>query len=245
MTPKCIYFMQGKTIFNAALTSNGFRALLSGGHTEFRTSSKEVFEYDFVKGFRKLSAELSSPRDGHVCILLPGFDEASVAISDPDEVANYSNLPSVMIVGANLETDSSSEIVRFKEEEDVSEVEDYPLVVEGPFGSDRIICGGKDFKAKMRSKDCYKLENGSWAKQADLPIGLSHSAALTVHEELWVFGGQSDRDIESTIWVFDGQEWEERGQMPRGLAEHCAVKVDEDTVLIIGGTVLNRQKLHD
>jgi len=227
----------------AAASVGQSRVLVAGGRGSYRssTSNVNVYEYDQLLGFRKLPATLSSARDGPAVIALPAYVDASAEVAPPVDIPTYSGLIPFVAVGANQASDPASEVITFSQES--LKVEEYPLLVEGPFGgyvgAERIpvICGGRDFKhGRQRTSQCFALkETNAWTEVAALPTPLSHAAAATVNDELWVFGGHSDRNIESGVWAFDGESWRQVTSMPRGLTDHCVVRVDEEKVLVLGG----------
>ncbi len=107
-----------------------------------------------------------------------------------------------------------------------------------------IICGGGKPNRWVDSCDCYALQNQSWTKISSLNQCRRYPASALVsleHEEevLMITGGEKEwatplKSVES----YDGTDWEQ-GQvsvLPRGVWEHCLVKINSTTLLLIGGS---------
>ncbi len=80
---------------------------------------------------------------------------------------------------------------------------------------------------------------GKWIDVSPLPVGVSGAAVTVVGDELWMFGGRSDHQIEDAVVAYDGKKWRQETavKMPRSLENHCAVALDDGKeIMIIGGT---------
>ncbi len=103
-----------------------------------------------------------------------------------------------------------------------------------------IICGGNNGNDLC---DCYALQNQSWTKISSLNQCRRYPASALVslkHEEevLMITGGYDAPTVLNSVEFFDGTDWEQ-GQvsvLPRGVWEHCLVKINSTTLLLVGGS---------
>jgi N-acetylneuraminic acid mutarotase len=121
---------------------------------------------------------------------------------------------------------------------------EFPVYLKGCTGqlfnkSTPMICGGWN---GYYSCDCYALQNQSWTKISSLNQcrGYPASALVSLEEEeevLMITGGSNGSKILKSVESFDGKNWEQ-GQLPElpiGIWDHCLVKINATTLLIIGG----------
>jgi len=113
-------------------------------------------------------------------------------------------------------------------------------------GERPIICGGYKISRWVDSCDCFELKGGSWVSIASLPECRRYtSSSLSLQngngdELLIVAGGSSDygliRNVKS-VEAFDGNKWslEKVSPLPTSVWLHCMVRINESTLLSIGG----------
>ena len=93
-----------------------------------------------------------------------------------------------------------------------------------------ISCGGF-------SKKCYTLEtNGSWVPFHDRSQWSSFFSMTILNEKIVVIGRWSSRKKAIEYMnIKNGSKWENE-TLPFELTRHCAVAINESTIMIIGGT---------
>ena len=117
---------------------------------------------------------------------------------------------------------------------------DYPLDVDsatGAFVSSRVvICGGFEFST---TSQCYSLgQNETEWKPSGNMTALRHGAAsVEINNKLVIFGGYYNGHLQSTEEFNEETGTATAGpNMPLAVREHCAVKLNSTTALIIGGS---------
>jgi Galactose oxidase, central domain len=127
-------------------------------------------------------------------------------------------------------------------------LQEYPVGLEGGTGQliDKkmpIICGGAKTNRWVDSCDCYALQNQSWTKISSLNECRRYPASTLVsleHEEevLMITGGNDEPTVFNSVEFFDGTNWEQEdlSVLPRGVWEHCLVKINSTTLFLIGGS---------
>ena len=107
-----------------------------------------------------------------------------------------------------------------------------------------IICGG--YYQGNDYSDCYAFQDQSWIKISSLNEGRRYPASALVSleqekEVLMITGGFDLGTVLKSVESFDGTDWEQ-GQLsvlPRGVLEHCLVKINSTTLLLVGGAEFN------
>jgi hypothetical protein len=125
-------------------------------------------------------------------------------------------------------------------------LQNLPFGIEGATGQlfqgqRPIICGG--YKSSELC-DCFELKGGSWVSIASLSE-CRHFASSSLSlqngngdELLIVAGGYSDFfGYKKSVEAFDGNKWslEKVSPLPTGVGAHCMVRINESTLLSIGG----------
>ena len=113
-------------------------------------------------------------------------------------------------------------------------------------GERPIICGGYD-RSIAAICDCFELQAGTWVSIASLSEcrGYAPSSSLSVQnengEELLIIAGGSSGSGQygniKSVEAFDGNIWslEKVSPLPTNVGEHCMVRINESTLLSIGG----------
>jgi hypothetical protein len=121
---------------------------------------------------------------------------------------------------------------------------EFPVALDGATGQlfnkrTPIICGGYDGTDSCK---CYALQNQSWTKISSLNQCRRYPASAMVslgeEEEVLLITGGSDRStVFKSVESFDGTEWElgQVSELPYGVRQHCLVKINATTLLLIGG----------
>lgn len=126
-------------------------------------------------------------------------------------------------------------------------LQNLPFGIEGATGQlfqgERpIICGGIKSSRWVDLCDCFELKGGSWVSIASLSECrryTSSSLSLQNGEELLIVAGGSSTSAgdKKSVEAFDGNEWslEKVSPLPTNVGEHCMVRINESTLLSIGG----------
>ncbi len=125
---------------------------------------------------------------------------------------------------------------------DCNPVPDYPCQVQAASGGlldvDPVICGGAgldDSQVNGCSRQCYAFQNGVWKSTSILVQDRIASSAQEVGEDeggLLILGGQGAMEAEI---IALGEDGEALNASPEGFTHHCSVKIDAETILVIGG----------
>jgi len=122
---------------------------------------------------------------------------------------------------------------------------EYPVGLQGGTGqlfnkSTPIICGGY---SRTDLCDCYALQNQSWTKISSLNECRRYPASALVslerkEEVLTIIGGKGGSAVLQSVESFDGTDWEQEklSELPNGVWEHCLVKINSTTLLLVGGS---------
>jgi hypothetical protein len=122
---------------------------------------------------------------------------------------------------------------------------EFPVGLEGATGQlfnkeTPIICGGL-FNTDLC--DCYALQNQSWTKISSLNQCRRYPASALVslnHKEevLMITGGYDEPTVFNSVEFFYGTDWEhgQLSDLPRGVWQHCLVKINSTTLILIGGS---------
>jgi len=105
-----------------------------------------------------------------------------------------------------------------------------------------IICGGSNLQYSLC--ECHALYKGKWTYIASLKECRSEAQMVTLtypdgKEILLIIGGATRSSILSTVELFDGDTWNLNviAKMPQAIAGHCVVKINETTLMVIGGAI--------
>jgi len=111
-------------------------------------------------------------------------------------------------------------------------------------GQRPIICGGDKSSRFVDLCDCFELKGGSWVSIASLSeCRRFASSSLSFQngngEELLIVAGGSSTSFgdKKSVEAFDGNEWslEKVSPLPTSVGEHCMVRINDSTLLSIGG----------
>ncbi len=144
--------------------------------------------------------------------------------------------------------DTRSELIDLSSKSSAGEgmaVADYPIYVEASVGglfsgNTPVFCGGYDLN--QNRAECYTPGNQQPLTSMSKPRDSAASVMLTVNgiEALWITGGLgvSQTVMDSTEYL-SMTGWIEGPDLPMPLYRHCMVKLDESTVILIGGSTLD------
>jgi len=98
-----------------------------------------------------------------------------------------------------------------------------------------IVLGGFNDKSQI---GCFTLNNNQWEERFPL-ITKRHFLTLTQMPDssVYAIGGENNGGKLTSIEKFNGAEWTPYSDHLSSVSHHCAVTLDEKTILIIGGTV--------
>ena len=101
-----------------------------------------------------------------------------------------------------------------------------------------IICGGKS-TGTSRHSECYhhsKVSN-SWNFLTNMTTKRSYSASVPVNDMLLVMGGYNGSSVINTTEYIspDGDASQPGPDLPRPRSSHCAVKLSNGQVILLGG----------
>jgi len=130
-------------------------------------------------------------------------------------------------------------------------LQNLPFGIEGATGQlfqgqRPIICSGEKSSPVMDLCDCFELKGGSWVSIASLskcrrlaPSSLSLQNG-NGEEFLIVAGGSNGSGLYGnvkSVEAFDGKEWslEKVSPLPTSVGHHCMVKINDSSLLSIGG----------
>ena len=122
-----------------------------------------------------------------------------------------------------------------------SNLQNYPIaftLATGAIVSDHpIICGGKFTRVSQHS-ECYhhsKVSN-SWNFLTNMTTKRSYSASVPVNNMLLVMGGYNGSSLNTTEYISpDGDASQPGPDLPTPRDEHCAVKLSNGQVMLLGG----------
>ena len=125
---------------------------------------------------------------------------------------------------------------------------DLPFAINGGMGrlyegDTPIVCGG--FINEVDSCDCLSFKNGSWQVTSKLNSCRRFSGVATLsnvfgnfsEEMILIVGGRNEEQYFSNTESFDGREWKVGvvADLPRPAKQHCVVKINETTLMSMGG----------
>ena len=108
-----------------------------------------------------------------------------------------------------------------------------------------ILCGGNDSGGEIPNPgraDCYTLSDNKWVKQRSMGTPRWEAASTYfLTGNWWVGGGMHNNKVLRSTELLNMEDgvWQDVSPLPFGLAGHCAEAVDNTTVFITGGMVLN------
>ena len=109
-------------------------------------------------------------------------------------------------------------------------------------GQTPLICGGYDGTNWKSSQDCYKLnEAGTWTKDQTAVLNTARrfagTGSVVINNNLVLSGGSGSSGKLKSIELVSPNERSKTlsVQLPFGLASHCSINWDSETVMIIGG----------
>ena len=127
------------------------------------------------------------------------------------------------------------------QESQVPTYPNYPKSLSGAtggwFGNQFIVCGGVLDQQTM-TKECYKMEKESVSFHGNMEKKRSYAASIVLDENLWILGGYywGNREITTEyISAYDGS-YEAGPDLPIALHLHSAIKINETTSMLIGGS---------
>jgi len=108
-------------------------------------------------------------------------------------------------------------------------------------GSKPILCGGCN-SLLINQCGCYIYEYRSWNKIADLAMCVRFPSSIYMtlpdnHELFLITGGLNDGNARKIVQSYNGSSWNEDGNvvLPEPNWQHCLVKINDSTLLMIGG----------
>ena len=110
----------------------------------------------------------------------------------------------------------------------------------GWVGNALIVCGGYVYPGpgKGESKECHKIEKEATSvKIGDMMMKREYAASILEGERIWILGGRGDSNSMTTSEFFsvnDGSS-EQGPDLPIGLSDHTATKINTTTSIVIGG----------
>ena len=150
---------------------------------------------------------------------------------------------------SNIDGMTNSEIIDIMDGSNIclNGIPDFPIPVNGATGdlvSNRypIICGGSN-GIMPSSKICFKVtDNGKWNSFTNMSISRTGASSISIGDQLWVTGGQSEGEITKCTELISIDGAVEFGvDLPLPLWAHCMVKINENTIFLAGGQDGNYQ----
>jgi hypothetical protein len=118
---------------------------------------------------------------------------------------------------------------------------DYPIAVSSATGamvsSQPIVCGGSSGFSNYHS-ECYKYTTNSWTPLSKMSTKRHFSASVPVKGKLLVLGGYDGdwNKLATSEYVSpDGDASQPGPDLPRPRSSHCAVKLSNGQVMLLGG----------
>ena len=113
----------------------------------------------------------------------------------------------------------------------------------GWVGNGFIVCGGYDVDGEGYSKECHKIGKEETVKIGDMMMKRGYAASIVEGERIWILGGHGDSNSKTTSEFFsvnDGSS-EQGPDLPIGLYQHTATKINTTTSIVIGEYRLGRE----
>ena len=112
----------------------------------------------------------------------------------------------------------------------------------GWVGNGFIVCGGY-VDGEGYSKECHKIGKEETVKIGDMMMKRGYAASIVEGERIWILGGHGDSNSKTTSEFFsvnDGSS-EQGPDLPIGLYQHTATKINTTTSIVIGEYRLGRE----
>ena len=114
-----------------------------------------------------------------------------------------------------------------------------PTKLDGPAGSNGMICGWHDYALNILSSCWYLNPNGTWNNGADMLEKRRYFTMTAVENEVIVIGGQSTyntglKSVEKySLGKHEG--WSKMKDAPRKINRHCTVLFNTTFLMVVGG----------
>ena len=117
----------------------------------------------------------------------------------------------------------------------------YPIDVESAsgalVGTTMVLCGGRDY-SDMVYDSCYSFDkqNNQWTFLSKMSTPRYGSAAISIHNGVWITGGWDDgrNDLSSTEFIFLNGTKSDGPSLPQPRSSHCLVQY-KGTIIQTGG----------
>jgi hypothetical protein len=100
-----------------------------------------------------------------------------------------------------------------------------------------MFCGG--YNGTNNIFDCYVLKEHGWQSTASLSVCRRYSASafISAPTPKYVLAGGSKTNLgdQDIVEFFDGKSWQRIESLPKAVAHHCMVVINESVLLSIGG----------
>ena len=121
-------------------------------------------------------------------------------------------------------------------------IKPYPFRIESHagtiFGNRPLVCGGNN-PSKGSSNECkmYNPQTNEWTAMISMLTTKYLHDVVNVNEDIYVFGGYGGNSYQSWIsmQLFSTGIWRSITNTPIFMRYHCAVKLDNNTILSTGG----------
>ena len=102
-----------------------------------------------------------------------------------------------------------------------------------------LLCGGRNHKGEVMS-DClaYKPRNNMWTEHSTMANNREEAATVVIEDKMYVLGGfvgDSRSDTADMLESERDSEWTNGPNLPEERARFCAVKLNGQTIAILGG----------
>jgi len=161
--------------------------------------------------------------------------------TNPNEISREG--PINLIVGGYGSSDrvSDAQIVDLSSQKrSCNNFPDYPIAMSRATGAmvsgQPIVCGGSSGLPNYYS-ECYKYTTNSWTPLSKMSTKRSGSASVPVKGKLLVLGGyDGDNRLATSEYVSpDGDASQPGPDLPGPRSSHCAVKLSNGQVMLLGG----------
>ncbi len=158
-----------------------------------------------------------------------------------------------LLIASGVDCLTSVEVVNLNESNPdliCNNLQDLPEGIQGATGqlfqgNRPIMCGGVKAERYLDSCDCFELKSGRWASIASLSECRQYAPSLELSlpngngEEWLIIAGGTDTssELKSSVEAFNGDNWslEKISPLPYSKSGHCMVRLNESTLLSIGG----------
>jgi len=172
-------------------------------------------------------------------VLMFGFAISLPTVGDKDPEHGSNNLLIVGGVVRRYRYRSDAQIVDLSgQTRSCNNFQDYPIAMWSATGAivskQPIICGGW---SGLPHSECYKYTKNSWTPLSKMSTERYHSASVPVKGKLLVLGGHDgDNRLATSEYVSpDGDASQPGPDLPGPRSEHCAVKLANGHVMLLGG----------